>query len=178
MDNSRIKKTGTREEVYNGLAARTAGGLKRDDIIEKMFGNRKLYISKKLSDKMKENFNIIRSTNPNHLKRVPKKTMVAPQSNTPNIPIQTMQNQTMQNQTIQNYSSQQNKKHLGGKTQKISFKIKENTQKTVYYPELHGMDLQELKAELAREEAEEDLGRSKQEFSIEDMPDIDISNLS
>jgi hypothetical protein len=176
MDNSRIKKTGTREEVYNGLAARTAGGLKRDDIIEKMFGNRKLYISKKLSDKMKENFNIIRSTNPNHLKRVPKKTMVASQAsiqNTPNTPIQ-----TMQNQTIQNYSSQQNKKHLGGKTQKISFKIKENTQKTVYYPELHGMDLQELKAELAREEAEEDLGRPKQEFSIEDMPDIDISNLS
>jgi hypothetical protein len=40
------------------------------------------------------------------------------------------------------------------------------------------MDLQELKAELAREEAEEDLGRPKQEFSIEDMPDIDISNLS
>ena len=165
MDNSRIKKTGTREEVYNGLAFRTAGGLKRDDIIEKIFGNRKLYISKKLSDKMKENFNIIRNTNPNHFKRVPKKTMVAPQASIQNTP---------------NTSSQphQNKKHLGGKTQKISFKIKENTQKTVYYPELHGMDIQELKAELAREEAEEDLCRPKQEFSIEDMPDIDISNLS
>ena len=167
MDNSRIKKTGTREEVYNGLAFRTAGGLKREDIIEKIFGNRKIYISKKLSDKMKANFNIIRSTNPNHFKRVPKKTMVAPQTNQPDQTSQTSQT-----------SQPPNKKHLGGKTQKISFKIKENTQKTVYYPELHGMDLQELKAELAREEAEEDLGRPKQEFSIEDMPDIDISNLS
>ena len=167
MDNSRIKKTGTREEVYNGLAFRTAGGLKREDIIEKIFGNRKIYISKKLSDKMKANFNIIRSTNPNHFKRVPKKTMVAPQTNQPDQTSQTSQP-----------SQPPNKKHLGGKTQKISFKIKENTQKTVYYPELHGMDLQELKAELAREEAEEDLGRPKQEFSIEDMPDIDISNLS
>ena len=161
MNNSRLKKTGTREEVYNGLAFKTAGGLKREDIIEKIFGNRKIYISKKLSDKMKANFNIIRSTNPNHLKRVPKKTMVAQHPSQPSQP-----------------SQPPNKKHLGGKTQKISFKIKENTQKTVYYPELHGMDLQELKAELAREEAEEDLGKPKQEFSIEDMPDIDISNLS
>jgi hypothetical protein len=170
MENSRIKKTGTREEVYNGLAVRTAGGLKREDIIEKMFGNRKLYISKKLSDKMRENFNIIRSSNPNHFKRVPKKTMVVAQTSTPNTPNTIL--------TSNAHSIQSNKKHLGGKTQKISFKIKENTQKTVYYPELQGMDLQELKDELAREEAEEDLGHPKQEFSIEDMPDIDISNLS
>jgi hypothetical protein len=165
MENSRIKKTGTREEVYNGLALRTAGGLKREDIIEKIFGNRKLYISKKLSDKMRDNFNIIRSTNPNHFKRIPKKTLVIPQSSmyeTQKIPI----------------VNNQNKKNLGGKTHKISFKIKENTQKAIYYPELHGMDLQELKAELAREEVEEDFVRPKQEFSIEDMPDIDISNLS
>ena len=55
MDTSKIKKVGTREEVFKGTAMRTAGGLKIDDIIEKRIGNRIIYISKKLSDKMKEN---------------------------------------------------------------------------------------------------------------------------
>ena len=81
MDSSVNKRIGTREEVFKGLATRTAGGLKKDDIIEQQFGSRKMYISKKLSDKMRENFNIIRTNNPNHLKRNPKRTMVAPKLN-------------------------------------------------------------------------------------------------
>ena len=47
MDNSKVKKVGTREEVYKGLAARTAGGLKKDDIIAKQFGTKTIYISKR-----------------------------------------------------------------------------------------------------------------------------------
>ena len=34
---TKIKKVGTREEVFKGLAARTAGGLVKNDIIEKQF---------------------------------------------------------------------------------------------------------------------------------------------
>jgi hypothetical protein len=165
MDLSRTKKIGTREEVYNGLALRTAGGLKREDIIEKIFNNRKIYISKKLSDKMKENFNIIRLGNPNHLKRTDKKTMV-------------VTSQTNQTQQIKQPKILQAKKN-GGKTNKIIFEKNENTEKSVYYPELKGIDLKELKADLEREENEEDLSISqKKEFSIEEMPDIDIYKLS
>jgi hypothetical protein len=202
MDSSVNKRIGTREEVFKGLATRTAGGLKKDDIIEKQFGSRKMYISKKLSDKMRENFNIIRSNNPNHLKRIPKRTMVAPKLNknenayanstladqnkvvseTNKKPNQQSNQHQHPNQHQQNYSNQ---RHQQAKTQKLSFKVKENTVRNVFYPELKGMDIKQLKEELVREESEEDLGISsssdnnqpKKEFSIEEMPDIDMASL-
>ena len=73
MDKS--KKVGTREEVYKGIALRTAGCLKKDDIIEKRIGNRIIYISKKLSEKMinNPNINILRAHNPNFTKHIQKK---------------------------------------------------------------------------------------------------------
>ena len=164
---TKTKKVGTREEVYNEIALRTAGGLKKDDIIEKRIGNRIIYISKKLSDKMKENITIIRNQNPNFFKRVLKKTIVSD--------VNTNQ------QSILN-PQKQKKIFTHPKTQKLSFKVKDNSVKTVYYPELKGMDLNELKEEILREEAEEDLGiklpsKKLEEFSIGEMPDIDLSTL-
>ena len=193
MDISQMKKVGTREEVFKGLAARTAGGLKRDDIIEKQFGTRTLYISKRLSDKMRENFKFIRTNNPNYFKRQPKRTMISTAANT-TYPQQTSQSQLQQTSQPQilsqsqpsqpQISSQQQRsqpaRRIGGKTHKLAFKVRENTVKNVYYPELQGMNIQELKEELAREEAEEDRGQLKPlagTFTIQDMPDIDISNL-
>jgi len=76
MDTTKIKKVGTREEVFKGIAERTAGGLKKDDINEKHFSNRTIYISKKLSDRMKINIATLRINNPNYFKRLQKKTMV------------------------------------------------------------------------------------------------------
>jgi hypothetical protein len=86
------------------------------------------------------------------------------------------------NQHQQNYPNQ---RHQQAKTQKLSFKVKENTVRNVFYPELKGMDIKQLKEELVREESEEDLGISsssdnnqpKKEFSIEEMPDIDMASL-
>lgn len=164
MDTSKTKKVGTREEVYNNNAVRTAGGLKKDDIIEKKMGNRSIYISKKLSEKMKENISILRTHNPNFFKRVLTKTAVSNASNTLNID-----------------SIKQKKIITHPKTQKLSFKVKDNSVKKVFYPELQGMDLNELKADILREEAEEDLGvqvpKKKIEFTIEEMPNIDINSL-
>lgn len=203
MDTARIKKIGTREEVFKGLAIRTAGGLSKTDIIEKQFGTRILYISKKLSDKMRTNFNIIRENNPNYFKRVPKRTLVAPKPDD-NIQLQSPQSQTQPQQQSQsniqsnmqsNMQSRQiileQKRKMHNKTHKLSFRVKENTVKNVFYPELQGMNIQQLKEELAREEAIEDQGlqdtgnrnqglhsgQPKKEFSIEDMPDIDINAL-
>jgi hypothetical protein len=190
ISDTRIKRVGTREDVYKGLATRTAGGLKRDDIIPKQFGTKTLYISKKLSDRMRENFNVIRSNNPNYFKRQAKKTMVASQSQS------IQENQAIQSSQF-SQSSKPNEKVDGiekrkmikphGKTQKLSFKIHDNTVKNVYYKELKGMDIQELKEELKREESEEDLGLNteenksrepRREFSIEEMPDISLADLS
>jgi hypothetical protein len=164
MESMKIKKTGTREQVFKGLALTTAGGLKKDDIIEKKFGNKIHYISRKLSDKMKENINIIRTNNPNFYKRMQKKTMV--------------NNDASQQPNVQ--TQLPNRKKTVTKTQKLAFKVKENEVRTVFYPELKGMDIKELKEELLREEAEEDMGiqlPKKTEFKIEEIPDIDINEL-
>lgn len=195
---ARMKKIGTREEVYKGLAARTAGGLKRDDIIPKQFGTKTLYISKRLSDRMRENFNVIRANNPNYFKRQAKKTMVASASSSHSqvVNLSSQENSSSRpsessrpnekNDKNDNIERRKNiKPH--GKTQKLSFKIHDNTVKNVYYKELQGMDIQELKEELKREEAEEDLGldvehdqsrEPRREFSIEEMPDISLADLS
>lgn len=196
MDNPKPNRIGTREDVFKGLAQRTAGGLTKDDIIEKKIGQKTLYISKKLSDKMKTNFNIIRSQNPNHLKRIQKRTisnLTRLNDTPPNIPEQspqqnttlTAQQQTIQNtqQTIQQPIQKKTIKmqHQHAKTHKISFKQDGNVAVNVYYPELKGMNIKELKEELIREEIEEDLGMTqnsnpsnKKEFVIEDVDTLDL----
>ena len=175
IESARIKRTGTREEVYKGLAFRTAGGLKKDDIIPKQFGTRVLYISKRLSDRMRTNFNIIRASNPNHFKRQIKKTLGVASTNA-----------NANTNTNTNTDTLETRKKPNHKTLKLAFKIDENVEKNIYYKELKGMDIKELKEELKREEAEEDLGipqnitssnYGKKEFSIEDMPDINLDEL-
>lgn len=54
MDKKRVKKIGSREEVYHGSAFRTNGGLTRDDIILKVSNGKNYYVSKKLSAIAKE----------------------------------------------------------------------------------------------------------------------------
>ena len=235
INNNKTKKFGTREEVYKGLFGQTAGGLKKDDIIEKKFGTKTLYISKKISDKMKINFNIIKESNPNYFKRLSKKTLVSiplqdeykltntcsqssntnshtnshtninvnvnsdnPSNNTNNsihskLNINENNKKKILDTNTNNHHNKNNyniKAHK--KTQKISFNINENKIKNVYYPELQGMNINELKNELIKEENEEDnlynvsnenncitnqTDKQSTQFSIEDMPEIDITNL-
>lgn len=149
----RLKNIGTREEVYKGLAHKTAGGLIKNDIITKQYGSKIIYISKKLSEKMKINFNIFRSNNPNYLKR--------------------------HKRTACNNNE---KKHITSKTQKLSF-MSDNKIKNIYYPELSGIDINVLKSELAKEEEEEDKNihethlKSKEFIIEEDIPEININEL-
>jgi len=177
MDIHKVKKVGTREEVFKGIAERTAGGLKKDDINEKHFSNRTIYISKKLSDRMKLNIASLRISNPNFFKRLQKKTMVNANANANN-----SVNDNVLTKLNLHVQPILKKKH-NFKTQKLAFKVKENSIKTVFYPELQGMNIKELKEELVREEAEEDLGtvlppiKNKEVFTIEDMPDIDMNEL-
>lgn len=163
--NINSKKIGTREEVYKCLALKTAGGLCKSDIIEKQYNGKLIYVSKKISDKMKE---LIKKHNPTMFKKQ-KKTLSGPKLN-----------------KIIN--------KINTKTQKISFETKNNEVKNIYYPELKGIDLKELKEELLREEEEEDLAtiegldteekcknkKSLEPFkleNIEELEDIDINNL-
>ena len=180
ISDARMKKrNGTREEVFKGLAVRTAGGLKKDDIIAKQFGTRTLYISKRLSDRMRENFQ-----NTNYFKKRVRKTLVAEtnsnNTNNPHNPNPNV-NPNIKNE-IKLVGVEVKAPH--GKTQKLSFKVNDNTVRNIYYKELNNMNLQKLKDELKQEESEEDLGihsetsesRSR-EFKIEDVPEISLDDL-
>ena len=162
--NTNTKKTGSREEVYKCIASHTAGGLCKNDIIEKHHNGKTIYISKKISEKMKEQINVLREHNPNFFKKQ-KKTFSVPK-------------------IIKNKNN--------SKTQKLSFQIKNNEVKNIYYPELKGIDIKELKEELLREEAEEDAAhidgleeitninkvkKPLEPFKLDELEDIDINCL-
>ena len=192
--NNRNKGIGTREEVYKGLFLKTAGGLVKDDIIEKRIGNRILYISKKLSDKMKTNPNLIR--NPNHVKRIHKRTI----NN-----LTRLENKTHQLGSGNGGGNSSSIDHImtaskvqntpTPKTQKIHFTTTDNVSVNVYYPELKGQNIKRLQAdltaELEQEELVEDQGlhntpgnshvlKGKTEpkpFIVEDINCINLDNL-
>lgn len=169
---SKQKPIGTREEVYKGLAPRTAGGLTRDDIIEKRIGNKILYISRKLSDKMKNNLNLAR--NPNHVRRIQKRTM----NNMRKIQEQDSQLRQKQQQQTGTFQQQQQQSahHSTSKTMKIQFNNTDNVSRAVYYPELKGLNIKQLKEDLVREELEEDRGLHlpPKQFIIEDINSADL----
>jgi len=211
--NNTIKKVGTREDVYKGLASRTAGGLTKNDIIEKNFNGKLIYISKKISDKMRAQMSAIHSlantnntnTNTNHqtdntittqqlqeynknkkILKKNKKTLAALKIHNTNITTNT----TNSTNNINNTNNKNLINKHKSKTQKLSFQVTNNEVKNVYYPELKGLDLKELKADLLREEQEEDypdLAEKKNEntrikkplepFTIDELPDIDINFL-
>ena len=194
---SSCKRIGTREEVYKGQSTKTAGGLTKNDIIEKSNGSRTIYISKKVSEKMKENGNILRIYNPN-FKKIQKKTLITGKNiNNELTSIEckpTIYNKNSITNPITNpiHNPIHNPKHKKynpstiGKTLKLSFKVNENAVKTVFYPELEGMNLKNLKDVLLQEENESNesncsiMSKNKTnigEFIIEELPDFDINEL-
>ena len=179
MDSNKIKIVGTREEVYKGTASRTAGNLQKNDIIEKKIGNRTLYISKKISEKMKANISIFRTNNPNFLKSIQKQTMIS-KSQVGNQGGNQGGNQVKSQEVNKEIHKKKNKII---KTQKLSFKEKDNSVKSIYYPELQGMNLNDIRRELREEEAEEDFGTVIEKknintsFLIEDFPEITNNEL-
>ena len=150
-----IKIIGTREEVYKSQAQKTIGGLTKPDILEKCNNGKTTYISKKLSDKMRLQINTIRENNPNFFKNKKRTHCVSSihknsssSNNNSSISSNTSSSNNSSNNTIY-----KNKKK--SKTHKLSFEINNNKVKNIYYPELNGLNIEELKEEIRRQEEEE-----------------------
>ena len=147
-----IKIIGTREEVYKSQAQKTIGGLTKPDILEKCNNGKTTYISKKLSDKMRLQINTIRENNPNFFKNKKRTHCVSS--------IHKNSSSSNNNSSISsNTSSSSNntiyKNKKKSKTHKLSFEINNNKVKNIYYPELNGLNIEELKEEIRRQEEEE-----------------------
>ena len=109
MNNNKVirlskKKIGSREDVYNGIAQKTSGGMYQSDIILKKNNPKgKKYISKKISNRMKE------ETPLKHYKREKSLKIKNINNNIQNNNIQrNIQNNNIQNNNIQNNNIQNN----------------------------------------------------------------------
>jgi hypothetical protein len=146
------KKIGSREEVYVGIALKTNGGLFKKDIIQKNTNGKYSYVSKKLSEIAKE-----RNVFSNYRKRKTRANKVSINVNT-NAPLQ---------------PNKLTKKN-------VSFSLNQNQYKTIYYPELKGVNLERLRNNNLEEEDEEDeddeeeIQHTPQNFKIEDISQLNL----
>ena len=147
-----IKIIGTREEVYKSQAKKTIGGLTKPDILEKCNNGKTTYISKKLSDKMRLQINTIRENNPNFFKNKKRTHCVSSIHKNSNSSSNNNNNSSSSNNSSNNTIYKNKKK---SKTHKLSFEINNNKVKNIYYPELNGLNIEELKEEIRRQEEEE-----------------------
>jgi len=169
----RIKKTGTREMVYKGLALRTAGNLTKDDIEYKIINGKEWYISKKMSERMREL--IKKSAFTRRKKTQVNGTSITnlvtnPSNTTTNSTNSTNStNNNLSLQQPQNQSQQRNQPQ--SKTIKnIKFVTEKNNVQEVFYNELSDYDIAELRAEAELE----DTMRAPNPFTIENMDDLDL----
>ena len=160
-----IKIIGTREEVYKSQAQKTIGGLTKIDIIEKCNNNKTTYISKKLSDKMRLQINTIRENNPNFFKNKKRTHCVS------SIHKNSNSNTSSNNNNTNNSTNTIYKNKKKSKTHKLSFEINNNKVKNIYYPELNGLNIEELKEEIRRQEEEEN-----EEDEFENIEEFDSLN--
>lgn len=173
MNNNQFKKKiGTREEVYLGIALKTKGGLFKKDIIQKNINGKYSYISKKLSEIAKE-----RDVFSNYRKRKTKGKMNS-----------STMNNTVSNSVINAISNNQNRNtsnisQVNKLTKKnVSFKLNQNTYKSIYYPELKGVNLERLRRDNLEEEDEDydddeldgEIQHTPKNFEIEDISQLNL----
>tara|TARA_B100000575_G_C23106724_1_gene638858 strand:+ start:647 stop:1096 length:450 start_codon:yes stop_codon:yes gene_type:complete len=125
VDKKFKKKIGSREEVFNGVAEKTGGGMYKSDIICILQNGRPKYISKKLSVIAKKR------DNPYFKKKKEPTKKTIPSKLTSNSVKPTI------------------------KTKKIKFDISKNKIKSVYYPSLNGLNISELRNQNDMEDDED-----------------------
>jgi len=150
-----IKIIGTREEVYKSQAKKTIGGLTKPDILEKCNNGKTNYISKKLSDKMRLQLNTIRENNPNFFKNKKRTHCVSSIHKNSSSSNNSSSNNSSNNNSNNSSNNTIYKNKKKSKTHKLSFEINNNKVKNIYYPELNGLNIEELKEEIRRQEEEE-----------------------
>ena len=172
--NGKIKKIGTREMVYKGLALRTSGNLTKNDIEYKIINGKEWYISKKMSERMRE---LIKKNAFSRRKKTHVNTY-ALSNTTNNISANNIStNNISTNSNIinnQKITSPENINPLINQTCKtiknIKFAHEKNNIHEVFYNELSDYDIAELRAEAELE----DTMSAPKPFIVESVDDIDL----
>lgn len=165
MQTNRKKKIGSREEVYNDMARKTSGGMYKDDIIKKNIvkrkekGTRTRYLSKKISDRMKNNHQNIG-------RRKKTQTYTSKNINKTN----QYQNKSKKNTNLNlktNVNGNYNKKRT------IKFNINNNIVKEYYCPKLE-LNIQK---EILEKKRDRELVKQLDSINIDDIEEINLEGL-
>ena len=148
-----MKKIGTREEVFQGIAIKTNGGMYRNDIIfdEKL---KKGYISKKISTRMKQKRKTIKSNT----------ISPSPSSNQLNPGIENVVNVKVENLGVEAIVAPS---HQAKTMKRVVFKPENNKIFEYECENINSLDDIDVNFSL----------KPSSEFKIETIPDIDISSL-
>ena len=183
-----MKKIGSRKEVYLGIALKTSGGMTRDDIIKSVKEKaKKIYLSKKISSRMKNNSPLVfyRKT-----KKSKKKEHELGKLNVSDLKeklIRERKLQRIKRRKLKSLKSQTDSKEKKHKSKKLSFALNKNKTKEFYCASLDKEDdiftsTSYNGYERDNEDDENDNYNNynkneKKEFKIEEPPDINLDEL-
>ena len=171
-------KIGSRADVYEGRAQQTVGGLTKNDIICKIMGKKKLYISQKVSNRMKEVMTEMIKRKTKHATQSILKKSNLTNSIIPNQPENTSPNITNNNTSdkIDLTDSTQSSPPIKLNKKTVKFALNYNIVKNFTYDELNGINLEQLRREMNEENNEtESSSITPKEFTIETLDDCQLN---
>lgn len=183
-----MKKIGSRKEVYLGVALKTSGGMTRDDIIKSVKEKaKKIYLSKKISSRMKYNSPLLSYRK--H-KKSKKKEYELGKLNVSDLKEKLIRERKLQRLKRRKLKSQKSHKNLKEKkkhkSKKLSFALNKNKTKEFYCPRLNNNDDNDDSYSTTsfngyerddEDENEYNSSRDKKEFKIESPPEISLEEL-
>lgn len=191
-----MKRIGTRKEVYLGTALKTSGGMTRDDIIKSVKEKaKKIYLSKKISSRMKYNSPLLSYRK---YKQSKKKECELGKLNVSDLKEKLIRERKLQRLKRRKLKSQKSHKYLKEKkkhkSKKLSFALNKNKTKEFYCSRLNDENDNDDNDEdkfsttsfngYERDNEDDEYNehnnynlKEKKEFKIEEPPDINLDEL-
>jgi hypothetical protein len=186
-----MKRIGSRKEVYLGIALKTSGGMNRDDIIKSVKEKaKKIYLSKKISHRMKNNSPLLSYRK--H-KKSKKKEYVLGKLNVSDLKETLIRERKLQRIKRRKFKSQKIQKYLKEKNnsrKKLSFALNKNKIKEFYCSKLNNNDDEDDDKfsttsfnGYERDDEDDEYNhnnnnqKGRKEFKIEEPPDINLDEL-
>jgi len=184
-----MKEIGSRKEVYVGIALKTSGGMTREDIIKSVKEKaKKLYLSKKISSRMKYNSPLVLYRKTKQSKKKQSDLGKLNVSDLKKMLSRERRLQRIKRRKLKSLKSQKSLKEKNkDKSKKLSFALNKNKTKEFYCSRLNNDDDDDSYSTTSfngyeRDDEDEDgneynSSRDKKEFKIEALPEISLEEL-
>lgn len=180
-----MKKIGTRKEVYTGVALKTSGGMTRDDIIKSLNQKaKKIYLSKKISSRMKDNSPLVSYRKNKQSKKKEKNLEKLNVSDIRDMLMRERKLQRIKRRKLKSLKSQNDvKEDTKNKSKKLSFALNKNKTKEYYCSNLNNENFSSYMNDMndmngyERDDEDDNYQSIRREFKIEEPPDIKLEDL-